>query len=763
MILPICSFFGRALPWFTLLLVAAWLTCAPTAVAQIAPTGYTGAINTPTADVAPVGTVLLSLSNNTPEMPRLFAQDGPFGGSTLGFGLLPGLEAFARLTYDGDIFCSAYAVGCNSATRDISIGAKYQLPLPALPLNGRVALGFSDYGGAATHYRQVYGVGTVSHGAWEASLGYSKPLHYGLMNGAFANLSYRFNEQFRLIAEDDTRERRLGAAYQLDLHPEWSLALGASTKITRQTSQLADQFTVTLTHHFDGRVTRAPSPQQPPFQWFETWFFPLKEAPMQAARPVLAQVLVPTPAPAPTPAALVAPSPTLAPAPASTMAELTPPSLPAPMVDSMASLSTPAQRHEQAELQAEVLARYGFSNISVGQSQGRWWVKAEPRRWRKNRMDAAGVALAAWLRGPAAAGAPVQLVLTSLGIPVLSIGTSKDCIEAFKTGYTRCGEQLVLDWGVDALAIEQQLASVVWDVLDAHNQALFPQIEISPSASYTVGTEFGVLDYSWAVSTGWELQLAKGLLWQGYYTQLLQESDDFQDANGYFRRVGIGEKTALGANMLSYTRPLVDRLWVEVAAGQLASNVQGQSLRLTWSTPGGRLRLSDTLGNYKLVGPNQALKPHVLTARYAVVPGRWDMILSAGTFLNNDPGYLLESSHRFGDGMVRFFYRTTGPGNEVTPYKRSFAGFNFFFPIGPKESAPIGPVTLRGRDRWSVGLETKVGMVDNYIEPGYGMFPAIRHGLLSDVIDNDRADLGSIRANLYRTRLMLNEMIAAPR
>ena len=482
---------------------------------------------------------------------------------------------------------------------------------------------------------------------------------------------------------------------------------------------------------------------------------------MPAARPE--QAPVPAAAATPTTASLAAPSLALAPALVPTPTALTPPPGPAPVVDALAGLSTRAQRREQAELQAEVLARYGFSNISVAQSQGRWWVKAEPRRWRKNRMDAAGVALAAWLRGPAAAGAPVQLVLTSLGIPVLSIGTSKDCIEAFKAGQSRCGEQLVLDWGVDALAIEKQLASVLWDVRDAHDQSLFPQIEISPGASYTVGTEFGVFDYSLAVSTGWELQLAKGLFWQGYYTQLLDESEDFKDASHYFRRVGLGEKTTLGVNMLTYTRPLVDRLWAEVSAGQLGSNIQGQSLRLTWSTPEGRLRLSGTLANYKIGDTNQALSPQILTARFAAVPGRWDMLLHAGTFLNNDPGYVLETSHRFGDNVVRFFYRTTGPGNEVTPYKRSFAGFSIFFPIGPKESASLGPVTVRGRDRWGVGLETKVGMADNYIEPGYALFPSIRHGLLSDVTDFDRADLGSIRANLYRTRLMLTETMAVPR
>lgn len=112
--------------------------------------------------------------------------------------------------------------------------------------------------------------------------------------------------------------------------------------------------------------------------------------------------------------------------------------------------------------------------------------------------------------------------------------------------------------------------------------------------------------------------------------------------------------------MLTYTRPLVDRLWAEVSAGQLGSNIQGQSLRLTWSTPEGRLRLSGTLANYKIGDTNQALSPQILTARFAAVPGRWDMLLHAGTFLNNDPGYVLETSHRFGDNVVRFF--TAPPG-----------------------------------------------------------------------------------------------------
>ena len=84
---------------------AAWLALCPATVladepwptAQLAPTGYTAALNSPTADVLPWGGAGLSLSNSNPERARKQSQ-GSFGSVNAGVGLLPGPPVIARLT-----------------------------------------------------------------------------------------------------------------------------------------------------------------------------------------------------------------------------------------------------------------------------------------------------------------------------------------------------------------------------------------------------------------------------------------------------------------------------------------------------------------------------------------------------------------------------------------------------------------------------------------------------------------------------------------
>jgi hypothetical protein len=74
----------------------------------------------------------------------------------------------------------------------------------------------------------------------------------------------------------------------------------------------------------------------------------------------------------------------------------------------------------------------------------------------------------------------------------------------------------------------------------------------------------------------------------------------------------------------------------------------------------------------------------------------------------------------------------------------------------------LGAVTLRGSDQWVYGVQSKVQGGDNAITNGYGVVPAIRHGLLNDTLDNDRAGMTDMLANLYRVRAMMREMADKP-
>ena len=72
-----------------------------------------------------------------------------------------------------------------------------------------------------------------------------------------------------------------------------------------------------------------------------------------------------------------------------------------------------------------------------------------------------------------------------------------------------------------------------------------------------------------------------------------------------------------------------------------------------------------------------------------------------------------------------------------------------------RESANLGPVNLRFKEQWLLGLETKVGAKDNYITGGYGVLPILRHGL-NDVSDFDRSGLADFWAQRHRIRSAMN-------
>ena len=71
-----------------------------------------------------------------------------------------------------------------------------------------------------------------------------------------------------------------------------------------------------------------------------------------------------------------------------------------------------------------------------------------------------------------------------------------------------------------------------------------------------------------------------------------------------------------------------------------------------------------------------------------------------------------------------------------------------------------GLATVRWRDRWELGLETKVQQQDNYIEPFYGAFPGIRHNLDTDIFDFNRSDIPLVELNSYRLRVTAREVLA---
>ena len=713
----------------------------PWPTAQLAPTGYTAAINSPTADVLPWGGAGLSLSNSNPERARKLSQ-GSFGSANAGVGLLPGLELVGRLAYEGDLNCYVELKTCAVGQRDLSLSAKYQLPVE-LPLDTRLALGFTDYGGASAEYRSFYGVATSTWGPLDLSLGYGKPKSStALLDGGFGSVVLRLDDHWATILEHDSREARLGLNYRRVLTPDLALQLGVSRKLTDDSAQQPWQMSAALNIMLGGRTPD-----------------PLREERRSVA-------------------ALV---PSLLPAVSGDKRDQ-------PVAAALVPVASPTP-----EAVALALRQRGFSQVQVrywpasGDQPALWQVNAEPRRWRQSQVDAMGRALASWLalQGKAADGSrPADELLLSLTWqrePVLHAYTSAACLDGWMNGWTRCalGNQSGLAYG-RALELHRELDGLgqrlagVRARLRQPAQSLsrvegepswMPQFEIGPGLRYNVGTEVGLLDYSVALELGTEVSLADlapGLFWQGVLSAPLLHSDDYDDGKPFAGN--RHPKLGLDSSLLSWWKPLPHGVAAQASAGYIDRRYKGGMVDAVWMNGDGRLRLSATAGSFEHDTTGLRQNPVLGSARWSLVPGAWQLEATAGRFLGGDQGYRLSSNHWFGDTQVKIYYRDS-QRDAGTPQaaQHKFIGASINLPLGPKAAYAVGPVTVRGTDRLALGLETKVGEDDNNLTYGYGETPRARHGVLSDVTDHDRNGQADLLAQYRRLRAVMSEQLAAQR
>ena len=692
------------------------------ALAQMAPGGFTGAINSPTADVLSPGVASGAWNNSNPEKPRASPAVGSFGSVNLGFGVLPGLELVGRLAFEGDLQCNMYSavsVPCRGM-RDLSASGKYQLPL-RLGWDTRLAVGAVDVGGAATNFRSYYGVATSSIGSVDVTLGYARGNYaQSSLNGLFGSGQVFLTDHWRVLAEYDSHELRTGVRYARPLNEQLALELGVSRKLSNRTDQQTWQAGLGLNYSFDKRALNAGT-----------------------RRPDL--------------------TPTLAEPVAPVQALPQPQSIPpaAPVAALVTGLPGAEQLLTQAQQMASRLQSAGFSSIWIGFDHARGWViQAEPLAWRKNRLDALGVALALWQK-QAQGDEQLHLVLSYLQDPVLTLRTNRACLTKFAEGGWWCDGQaaLRLDNGESA-----RTPAMGWSVTPtAVAQAPRLQIELGPVLQQRLGTEVGLYDASVGLDLTWELALKRGVLWQGEVTVPLANSANFAEG-GVFGKDRI--QTRLENSTLSYQRELAPRLWGQASVGYVMHNDYGGQLDLAWLSPTGSVRMGALAGYYQGTdssGLTRETLHHLLalaSVRWSMVDGRWFMEAQAGQFYNQDRGFRLASHHWFGDNQLTLHYRSTESGSQMP--RTNFAGFQISMPIGSRAATMVGPVSVRGTDQWVYGVQSKVQGGDNAITNGYGVVPAIRHGLISDTLDNDRSGLTDMLANLYRVRAMLREMAGKP-
>lgn len=719
-----------AVAWAVLTVLASTATAAAAGTSlpdtfQMSPSGYSGAIKTPTADVLPMGSAAISITNDNPDVSPLEPLSEPLGSMNVGFGLFPGLELVARLMYRGNLQCNTFLQDC-LARRDLSLSGKYQLPV-LLPNNTRVAVGFTDFGGAkaATFFKQTYGVATSTYGPMDVSLGYSPKssssaifdgkYNIELLNGFFGSAIVRATDNLAVIVEADSSSTRLGTHYTMPIRQDMDLQLGISRKTRGEEPRHATQLTATLHYVMDKKLKEASQQKRP------AW-------------------------------------------------------------ESSKTSAQPATLDQRALALSSRLAANGFANIHISALPAtdgqplQWWVQADPVGWRKDHQQALGEGLVQWMLGEEADNTEMVMSLTYMGQIASSVHTSRSCLNGFAMGQDVCGKDLALRF-YSGQELPTRLAAAQTKnalgerlVSNAAPYVYKPQIEVGASIRSTIGTEYGLADYSAALDVGAQVQLGevkalgdwgKGLMWQGNMLVPVARSEDF-DKGGVFHQAGH-TKTEVNQALLSHMRyvetPLANNVAFQASVGAINSYSRGGQVDAVWVNPVGDWRVGGTLGLYSrsnTAGLRDTQTPALVSVRHSVLPGNWQFEGTLGTFLAGDSGFKVASNHWFGDYKLSFFITESQGSNNAMPSRR-FAGFQVALPLGPKASTDLGWGNVRGQDRMSWGVQSKIGDSINTLTYGYAEVPRPRHGVWTDITNHDRSGAADMWASRLALRAALQQ------
>lgn len=715
----------------------------------LAAPGYSGLMNTPTADVTPFGSLRLGVVDSNPEMERTIHVGG-FGSFLVGATPLPGLEGTLRLAFEGDPGCSFFRGDCPATIRDLSVSARYTLPV-VLPLGTRLAVGVNDVGGAATHFRQLYAVATSRLGPLSGSVGYARReaegRGIGLMDGLFGSAAWRPTRDWTVAVEHDSREVRAGTVHRFVLNDALTLQLGLSRKLTETTPQQAWQLMATV----DVGLGAAPSPPEP----FNLDIFAgLASASSDPGTP--AHTLAQAGAAAP----------------------------------GAQGAAPPSQRQEpsarNASAVADALVAKGFARVRVrawrgadgagedgagadgagaGEAGDVWEVEAEPRAWRRSRLEAVGAALGAWLEsaGRDARDGEVILTLTFQRLPVLHVAAHVACLRDWVEDAAACPQadavRFAAPYGLPKGLAQRTAQAADIEVMRADNTLWVPQLEVGPALRTFVGTEVGLVDAALALELGVEVQLLPGVAWQALASVPAMSTNNFAPGEAYAS--SKPPDAGLDVAVLTAWAPLPWGLAAQGQVGSLNRDHLGAQADVSWLIADGRVRLGGSLGGYQHRPSGAYRTPALGSARVSVWPGTWHMDATGGLFLNGDVGWSVTSRHWFGQVALAASYRDTAYSGTSAALRRRFLGFSISLPLDGARAHAVGPATLRGRDRWTWGLETKVGETDNVITAGYGIVPRVRHGLWTDVLDHDRGAVADLDASVDVLRALVRQHVDA--
>lgn len=683
--------------------------------------GYTGLINTPTAEVLDTGIIDIGYNNQLDLRGTKYLDGHNFIFSA---GLFNGLEVSGQIASNSMHDNLFYSEG-RGQTRDLSFNAKYQLPY--IPKNWfSFAIGAKDIGGAANNYETYYAVASKEVGDFRFSAGMSKSERVtGQMDGAFAGVEWQPFDWFALQAEHDGEAEN--AAARITIPKEWLYDVGTLTLTSRfysnsdfdeQSTYWGINFSMPLSSTSSQRSALAPSEHYAVHN--NQSIIPKNDQPSAVA------------ADANNGDIMTADEMTTA----ATFIE-------AVEGDLTDNSSLPSNTKKRINVQVAslkmALAADGFENLQVAYNlQNQVVVKFENSVFNRNDIDAFGLVLGRIAEYVTPSNAEFNVMLSKYDIPLMSVNGQVSNYREFIEGSITAPD---LNISKGAMPLPTTL---IWVGLTRTNSPYFkPRVTFAPAITNSYATELGVYDFSLALRADVDLPL-----WQGGGVSIggqvnVANSDDF-DKKGAFHR--LREETGVDRAVFYQTFALPFGLYNQTQVGYFKETYDYTGIinETAWLSDAGRHKVSADLGYFEYQDYNGSRDYKTLSYQYNWAEQNITLHATAGEFWSEDTGAKLESRFWFGDSYISLFYEDTSVRK---------VGVAFSIPLSPQKDMDVTRYgQVKGTEAWRHTASTQVGQSHNRLVFNQGFIPKTAISLDRTFLNQGRMSSDYIYANLLRLK-----------
>jgi len=639
----------------------------------LSPNGYSGLGIVPSAHTLVSGVSSISFD---PTMPGAPIVDGY--NTQIGFGLNANLELVGRLATNNQK-CNLYQVNScpPNSFRDFSSSIKWSIPSNWLKVNkSAVAIGASDFGGAATYFRSYYLVATKTFEQFELSLGQARKggTSNAMLDGTMASANWKPTDWSNFSIQ--------------------KVGHNTTTHALIESPVLTDGTRVWLT--FNHRISDVPVMAKNWIGWGIT--VPLNRVEMESVSTPLVKVSPQTVS--------------------KQLDNLVPSDLPEALKDKgfyNPKIGTKATGTLVLELENN---SYSWNILdAAGVALG---VIASAHAQESREQD-------------------FELVITTRGIRQLKVTGGAKCVGSWLSKGEVCSNlavQSLSQRSTETTLLPASLSqllggleeAVLWRTGSAWS--FRPEIIISPTVVTTIGTEFGSFDGDMGANINAVIPLWLGATFESNRVKPLGIGTKQFEQGGLFYASRIKPVTnrTLFHQLINF--PLINTQ-ARLSLGTAYSVWDGRQIETSSQTDNGRHKIGFTKGTFKNEDPyyNYERNYHLMNYRFANNEQQTSLTeVTIGKFWAGDKGFSINQRFWHGDTTLNIYFRRTRM-SETQPIV-SFAGVQFAIPFTPRENKSLEYLGVRGVSQWTYSLETKVLEKNNILTGGYGEVPKVGDSLV---------------------------------